>query len=91
VRISKTGICGSDVHYLLHGAIGDFTLEKPMCLGHESSGTVVEVGPFAVGRHAIGDRVALEPGYGCRTCDDCKVGRYNVSHRGVDILQADQY
>jgi hypothetical protein len=24
------GICGSDVHYLLHGRIGDFVVEKPM-------------------------------------------------------------
>jgi D-xylulose reductase len=24
------GICGSDVHYLLHGRIGDFVVKKPM-------------------------------------------------------------
>ena len=38
------GICGSDVHYLVNGRIGDFVVEKPMIIGHESSGTVVQVG-----------------------------------------------
>ena len=40
VAVKKTGICGSDVHYLVHGRIGDFIVEKPMVLGHESSGVV---------------------------------------------------
>jgi len=38
------GICGSDVHYLVHGRIGDFIVEKPMIIGHESSGTVIKLG-----------------------------------------------
>ena len=29
------GICGSDVHYWTHGAIGDFIVKAPMVLGHE--------------------------------------------------------
>ena len=40
----SVGICGSDVHYWKRGAIGDFVVKNPMVLGHESSGTVVEVG-----------------------------------------------
>jgi len=38
------GICGSDVHYLVNGRIGDFIVEKPMIIGHESSGTVAKLG-----------------------------------------------
>lgn len=41
---TSTGICGSDVHYHEHGKIGDFVVNDPMCLGHESSGRVVQVG-----------------------------------------------
>lgn len=26
----------------------------------------------------LGDRVAIEPGYSCRTCSFCKEGRYNL-------------
>lgn len=43
----------------------DFVLESPIILGHESSGTVVEVGP-RVDNVKVGDRVAIEPGVPCR-------------------------
>lgn len=38
------GICGSDVHYLVHGRIGNFIVESPMVIGHEASGVIVKVG-----------------------------------------------
>ena len=45
IKIHTVGICGSDVHYYEYGAIGPFVVKEPMVLGHEASGTVVEVGP----------------------------------------------
>lgn len=56
-----------------------------MCLGHESAGTVVQVGAAVKGLKT-GDRVAMEPGVGCGTCDLCREGRYEVSpsQRGAD-------
>ncbi|ESK96104.1 xylitol dehydrogenase [Moniliophthora roreri MCA 2997] len=77
VEVKKTGICGSDVHYYAHGRIGDFVLEKPMVLGHESSGVVSKVGT-KVKHVKPGDRVAIEPGASCGSCNDCKAGRYNL-------------
>ncbi|KAJ7283537.1 xylitol dehydrogenase [Mycena rebaudengoi] len=77
VQVKKTGICGSDVHYLVHGRIGDFIVNNPMVLGHESAGIVSKVGAN-VKRLKIGDRVAVEPGATCRACDACKSGRYNL-------------
>jgi len=44
IAVHSVGICGSDVHYLTHGAIGNFVVKAPMLLGHESSGTVTKVG-----------------------------------------------
>ncbi|KHN94716.1 xylitol dehydrogenase [Metarhizium album ARSEF 1941] len=77
VAVNYTGICGSDVHYWHDGAIGHFAVKQPMVLGHESAGTVVEAGSRV--RHLKpGDRVALEPGHGCRRCRDCRAGRYNL-------------
>ena len=38
------GICGSDVHYLVHGRCANFILKSPMVIGHEGSGTVAKVG-----------------------------------------------
>ncbi|KAK0732558.1 chaperonin 10-like protein [Apiosordaria backusii] len=82
VAVNYTGICGSDVHYWLHGAIGHFVVKDPMVLGHESAGTVVEVGSEVTDLKK-GDRVALEPGYPCRRCSDCLSGRYNLCHEMV--------
>lgn len=75
--MDSVGICGSDVHYLVHGRIGDFILEKPMIIGHESSGIVHKVGA-SVKHLKVGDRVAIEPGVPCRYCPDCKQGKYNL-------------
>lgn len=77
VAVHSVGICGSDVHYLTHGAIGDFVVKEPMILGHESSGTISKIGEN-VTNLAVGDRVALEPGIPCRHCEFCKCGRYNL-------------
>lgn len=77
LKMDTVGICGSDVHYWTHGRIGDFVLKAPMILGHEGAGVVHRVGA-KVSHLKPGDRVAIEPGYPCRTCDFCKVGRYNL-------------
>jgi L-iditol 2-dehydrogenase len=77
VEIAAVGVCGSDVHYYEHGRIGSFVVREPMVLGHESSGRIVALGPGA-SKHAVGDRVALEPGVPCGNCRECRAGRYNL-------------
>jgi L-iditol 2-dehydrogenase len=77
VRVEYVGICGSDLHYYETGRIGNYIVEPPFVLGHESAGTVVEVGS-AVTHLAVGDRVSLEPGIACGHCEFCKTGRYNL-------------
>lgn len=59
IKISKVGICGSDIHYYQHGRIGDFIVKAPMVLGHEASGIVTEVGR-EVSHLRVGDRVCME-------------------------------
>ncbi|KAF2006716.1 hypothetical protein P154DRAFT_542066 [Amniculicola lignicola CBS 123094] len=77
VKPRWTGICGSDVHYWVHGRIGHFIVESPMVLGHESAGIVAQVGD-KVSTVKVGDRVAIEPGVPCRMCPRCKEGNYNL-------------
>ena len=77
VEVRATGICGSDVHYYEHGRIGDYVVRAPMVIGHESAGTVVEVGD-GVDPGRVGQLVALEPGVPCRRCRQCLRGRYNL-------------
>jgi L-iditol 2-dehydrogenase len=77
VEIAAVGVCGSDVHYYEHGRIGSHVVEAPLVLGHESAGRVVGLGEGAT-KHAVGDRVTLEPGVPCGRCRECRAGRYNL-------------
>jgi L-iditol 2-dehydrogenase len=85
VRIGAVGICGSDCHFYERGRIGRYVVEEPLILGHECSGTVVEVGA-EVDNVEPGDRVAIEPGYPCRKCHRCREGRYNLCEREVTFM-----
>ncbi|KAI9510282.1 GroES-like protein [Russula earlei] len=77
VAVVSTGLCGSDLHYYLHGRNGDFTLQSPLVLGHEAAGVVTAVGP-GVTNLVPGQRVAIEAGVMCNNCDHCSNGRYNL-------------
>jgi len=77
VKPLRVGICGSDIHYYLHGKIGDFTVTEPMVLGHEASGIVTEIGK-EVTRLAVGDRVCMEPGIPSPDSPEFLEGMYNL-------------
>lgn len=77
IRIRNVGICGSDVHYYLHGRIGQYVVEKPMILGHEAAGEVVETGA-RVTHVKPGDRVCMEPGIPNPGSRAVKLGMYNL-------------
>ncbi len=76
VSIERGGICGSDLHYYLHGGFGAIRLQEPMVLGHEVSGIVREIGPN-VSDLKIGDKVAVNPSLPCGRCSYCQVGHQN--------------
>jgi D-xylulose reductase len=77
IKIANVGICGSDVHYYLHGNIGNFVVKEPMVLGHEASGTICEVGS-AVKDLKVGDRVCMEPGIPDYASRQTLQGLYNL-------------
>ncbi|KQT45978.1 sulfurtransferase [Devosia sp. Leaf420] len=77
IAIHTVGVCGSDVHYYTHGRIGPFVVNEPMVLGHEASGTVVEVGQ-GVDHLKVGDRVCMEPGIPDANSRASRIGMYNV-------------
>lgn len=77
IAIHTVGICGSDVHYYTHGAIGQFVVRAPMVLGHEASGVVVEVGSEVRNLNA-GDRVCMEPGIPDPNSKATLLGMYNL-------------
>ncbi|KAI4251458.1 MAG: hypothetical protein LQ352_004838 [Teloschistes flavicans] len=76
VAIKSTGICGSDIHFWHAGAIGPMVVTNNHILGHESAGTIIATHP-SVTHLQLGDRVAIEPGLICNSCEPCLTGRYN--------------
>ena len=60
VRVAYGGVCGSDLHYWLHGAAGESVLRAPMVLGHEVVGAVARPAADGSGPPA-GTRVAVHP------------------------------
>jgi D-xylulose reductase len=77
IAIHTVGVCGSDVHYYTHGAIGSYVVRAPMVLGHEAAGTIVEIGAN-VRTLKVGDRVCMEPGVPKLSSRATKLGIYNV-------------
>lgn len=77
IAVHTVGVCGSDVHYYTHGAIGAYVVQAPMVLGHEAAGTIVAVGEN-VRSLSVGDRVCMEPGVPDLSSRAAKLGLYNV-------------
>ncbi|MGH3823077.1 MAG: alcohol dehydrogenase catalytic domain-containing protein [Pseudonocardiaceae bacterium] len=73
VRITTTGICGSDLH--LYEVLGPF-MDEGDILGHEPMGIVEQVGS-AVTDLAVGDRVAIPFTISCGTCFMCGHGLHS--------------
>jgi L-iditol 2-dehydrogenase len=73
IRVAAAGICGTDYRIWT----GERPVRYPLIPGHEFIGDVVAVGP-GVARVAVGDRVAIEPNWGCGACDLCREGRGNL-------------
>lgn len=86
LRNAYSGICGSDLHVFFDPENAGLDFSKPhpvtgstlpQILGHEFSGTVVEVGD-GVTNVSGGERVAVWPIYNCGECAACLNGAPNA-------------
>ena len=59
IKISKSAICGTDLHIYKWDAWAQKTIKTPMTIGHEYVGTVVGIGDEVTKIH-IGERVTVE-------------------------------
>lgn len=73
VRITSTGICGSDLH--LYEVLGPY-LDPGDILGHEPMGVVEAIGP-EVTALSVGDRVVVPFNISCGTCWMCGQGLHS--------------
>src|SRR5476649_857544 len=74
VKVSRGGICGSDLHYYQEGAVGNFTVRQPMILGHEIIGYVVKSDTPEL---LVNQSVAINPSKPCKHCKYCLAGEEN--------------
>ena len=82
VRISKTTICGTDLH-IMKGDVPAVTDGR--ILGHEGVGVIEEVGN-AVTNFKKGDHVLISCISSCGKCEYCKRGMYSHCEKGGWIL-----
>jgi len=82
VRITRTTICGTDLH-ILKGDVPEVTSGRT--LGHEGVGVVEEAGP-AVRNYRKGDRVLISCITSCGSCPNCKRQLYSHCSDGGWIL-----
>jgi alcohol dehydrogenase len=82
VKISKTTICGTDLH-ILKGDVP--TCEPERILGHEGVGVVEKVGA-GVTSFRPGDHVLISCITSCGKCDYCRKGMYSHCMTGGWIL-----
>ena len=73
IKVSASGICGSDMH-AYHGK--DDRRVPPLILGHEISGTIDQ-------GKLTGTKVVLNPLITCGTCDYCKNGKEHLCNKRI--------
>jgi threonine dehydrogenase-like Zn-dependent dehydrogenase len=77
VKMKGAGICYSDVMILTNKYKGRVPVPIPMIMGHEGAGEVVGAGR-GVEHLKAGDRVGLNPLWGCGQCVNCLNGYPNM-------------
>lgn len=82
LRVLACGICGSDLRMFFEGPSPRYNL--PIVLGHEFTGTVVEVGANVRGFQP-GDVAAVAPLIPCMSCRPCSHGQDNLCETGLVI------
>jgi len=71
VRVSHSGICGTDLK-IFHGAI---PVRHPLVMGHEMIGDAVE-------GKSIGPRIIVDPVYFCGSCYLCRHDQAHLCTNG---------
>jgi threonine 3-dehydrogenase len=77
IRVSHTGICGTDLHIYEWDEWARATIPVPMAIGHEFAGEIVEVGSNVNDFHP-GEVVSGEGHVVCGRCRNCLAGRRHL-------------
>ena len=84
IRISRTAICGTDLHIWKWDPWAQKTIPIPMTVGHEYCGYVEKTGS-GVTDLAPGDYVSGEGHLVCGRCRNCLAGRRHLCPNSVGV------
>ncbi|MEQ8457683.1 MAG: L-threonine 3-dehydrogenase [Sandaracinaceae bacterium] len=84
IEISKTAICGTDIHIYNWDEWSQRTIPVPMTVGHEFVGRVAELGSHVRG-FEVGDRVSGEGHITCGHCRNCRAGKRHLCRNTVGV------
>ncbi len=84
IKVSKTSICGTDLHIYNWDQWAQETIPVPMAVGHEFMGEIVRLGSEVNGLE-LGARVAGEGHITCGHCRNCRAGRRHFCHNHLGL------
>jgi len=85
IAVAYVGLCGTDLH-IYHGHM-DARVDTPAVIGHEMSGTIIEVGDD-VKDWSVGDQVTVMPLDWDDTCSACLAGHQHIC-QNLDFIGID--
>jgi len=84
IKVRRTAICGTDMHIYHWDQWAQKTIPHGMTVGHEFSGTIVEIGAGVRG-FEVGDRVSGEGHVVCGHCRNCRAGIRHLCRSTVGV------
>ena len=84
IKITKTAICGTDIHIWNWDDWAQATIPVPMHVGHEYVGVVAGMGSEVQG-FKIGQRVSGEGHITCGYCRNCRAGRRHLCRNTTGV------
>ena len=86
IRVTRTSICGTDLHIYNWDDWAAANVPTPLTIGHEFVGRIDELGD-GVEAFEIGQRVSGEGHIVCGTCRNCRAGREHlcINTQGIGV------
>ena len=86
IKVSKTAICGTDIHIYNWDEWSAQTIKTPVTIGHEFCGTIEAIGSNVKG-FLKGELVSAEGHIVCGHCRNCRAGRRHlcINTQGIGI------
>ena len=84
IKVTHTGICGTDLHIYTWNEWAQRTLDLPLITVHEFCGIVEEIGP-GITHYKPGDHVSGEAHITCGYCRNCRAGKRHLCHKTIGV------